>query len=379
MSVRRTEPLFSLADQLFNEVTVAQLATGVKQAHRKFDAKGFESEARARFPDLELKERISALVDGLEARLPQDFNRSLDILHRALPDPLDPSRKDDDFGEFIWGVPAEFVARHGVQPDRLEAALEFLREATKRFSSENAIRPFLANFPDETMRFVQSCANDDNYHVRRLASEGIRPLLPWARKVVMPTNAILDVLHQLHADNARYVTRSVANNLNDLSKADPQLVLEALADWHGLKRQEEEELSWMTRHALRTLLNQGHADALEFLGYPSKPAFSLSGVSVPEIVQVGDSLTWQGKLTSRANQNLKIGLCVYFRRADGSHSEKLFAVADARLDKGEKLLIEKSIAFKPLSTRTLYPGTQHIELVVNGARRGKQSFELRNN
>lgn len=376
MGVKRTEPLFSLADQLFNESSVFVLSSGIKKAYRQFDAKGFQAEALDQFPRLELKERISALVDGLQVRLPADFDRALDILLRALPEPLDASLQDDDFGEFIWVVPGEYVARHGVQPGRVEASLAFLKEATKRFSSENAIRPFLADSPDETMQFVRECAEDENYHVRRLASEGIRPLLPWARKVVMPGEAIIEILDRLHADSTRYVTRSVANNLNDLSKSDPDLVLEALDRWRRMARQKQEELEWMTRHGLRTLLKQGHGASLEFLGYPARPDFSLSSVSLPSAIQVGGRLQWRGRITSKVKQNLKIGLSVYFLKADGSHSQKLFTVADRAAAKGEKIDIDKAIVFRPMSTRTLYPGTHHVELVVNGVRRCKKSFEL---
>ena len=97
-----------------------------------------------------------------------------------MPEPLDPTRTDGDFGEFIWVVPGEYVARYGCAREHLDVALAFLRESTQRFSAENAIRPFLAAFPDETLAFVRACSGDANYHVRRLASEGTRPFLPWA-------------------------------------------------------------------------------------------------------------------------------------------------------------------------------------------------------
>lgn len=376
-SIKRTVPLFSLADQLFNEQTVSKLSKSLKKAHRSFDEAGYRTDVLQQFPDLELKERISALVDGLESRLPDNFVKAVQILEKTLPPPLNPELTDDDFGEFVWCVPAEYVARHGVSGERLETSLAFLREATKRFSGENAIRPFLAEYPEETMTFIWSCTTDDNYHVRRLASEGIRPLLPWARKVVLPTETILDVLTSLHADNTRYVTRSVANNVNDLSKSDPDLVLDTLGQWRKQSTQSSDELEWMIRHGLRTMVKQGHPQALEFLGYPSKPVFSVSKVSVSDVVQVGDSLLWRGELTSRANQSLKIGLQMHFLRADGSHSTKLFAVADRSMEKGESLLIEKSIGMKPLSTRTLYTGIHHVELVVNGVHRTKKSFDLK--
>jgi len=243
MSIKRTKPLFSLADQLFNEGSVAKLSQGVKKAHRGFDAKGFNAEVLGRFPELELKQRIAAMVDALETHLPDDFGKAVELLLVALPESLNPNLTDDDFGEFIWGVPAEYVARHGVADDRLEISLPFLREATMRFTSENAIRPFLKTYPEETIAFVHDCASDEKYHVRRLASEGIRPLLPWAPKVVLPTETILGVLDRLHADTTRYVTRSVANNLNDLSKSDPDLVLARLDNWAGVQEQDEKELS----------------------------------------------------------------------------------------------------------------------------------------
>lgn len=376
LSIKRTKPLFSLADQLFNEESVARLSQGLKKSHRRFDAKGFEAEVLRQFPDLELKQRIAAMVNALEQRLPDDFSKAVGVLQKALPEPLDPNLNDDDFGEFIWGVPAEYVARHGVTEDRLEISLPFLREVTMRFTAENAIRPFLKTYPEQTLAFVHECAAHDNYHVRRLASEGIRPLLPWAPKVVLPAEMILEVLDRLHADTTRYVTRSVANNLNDLSKSDPELVLARLHNWASARKQKGKELNWMTRHALRTLLKKGHAEALEFVGYPSAPEFWVSKVKVTESVTIGEKLRWQGVLTSRADQKLRIGLDIHFRKSDGSHSPKLFAVADVAMARGERLDIDKSIAFKPLSTRTLYPGVHHVALKVNGIERARKSFNL---
>jgi len=132
----------------------------------------------------------------------------------------------------------------------------------------------------------------------------------------------------------------------------------------------------MTRHGLRTLLKQGHPEALEFIGYPSKPQFSVSKVKVSESVAIGDKLRWQGVLTSKADQKLRIGLNVHFRKSDGNHSTKLFAVADVTMRKGEQLDIDKSIAFKPLSKRTLYPGLHHVALQVNGVERSRKPFNL---
>ena len=373
----KAETSFSLADQLFNAESVGTLAGAVSNAWSKFNSAAFKEESLAAFPDLELKQRINHMVECLDVQLPDDFEQAVTILAAALPAPLDPQLSDDDFGQFIWSVPAEWVAQNGCTEERLDRSLEFLKQATMRFTAENAIRPFLASYPEQSMRFVRDCATDPNYHVRRLASEGIRPYLPWAQRVLLPTDSVVEVLSTLHADSTRYVTRSVANTLNDLSRDDPELVLRTLKRWHRSSRQAQEELDWMTRHALRTLVKADHKAALEMLGYPAEPKFSLTGVAASDTVAIGDALHWRGTLKSKAQQKLKVALRVHFLKASGEHSVKVFAVKD--LDAGnESFVLEKKISFKPITTRTLYLGTHHVELVVNGKTRGKRSFELIN-
>ena len=371
----RAEPSYSLADQLFNAETVGTFAEAVANAWPKFDQAQFTQASLAAFPDLELKARIRHLVDRLDEQLPEDFDQAVDILEAALPAPLDPTRTDDDFGHFIWSVPSDWVALNGCNEARLARSLAFLQEATMRFSVESAIRPFLAEYPTQTMQFVRRCATDSNYHVRRLASEGIRPYLPWAQRVRLPVDSVIETLTLLHADPTRYVTRSVANTLNDLSRDHPDLVIDALKAWHALARQDEAELDWMTRHALRTLVKADNPHALEMLGYPANPNFSLSEISVSDTVAIGEALHWRGTLRSKAQQNLKIALRVHFLKASGDHTVKVFAVKDLDAAK-ESFVIEKKIPFKPITTRTLYLGTHYVELVVNGKIRGKRAFQL---
>ena len=371
----RADTSFSLADQLFNAESVKVLTNALAKSWRAFDKQKFTKASLAAFPELELKERISHMVDLLDRQLPDNYERAVAILEGALPAPLDPARSDDDFGHFIWSVPAAWVARNGCTEERLDRSLEFLKASTMRFTVENAIRPFLAAYPEQTMRFVQGCATDSNYHVRRLASEGIRPYLPWAQRVRIPTDRVIEILSILHADPTRYVTRSVANTLNDLSRDDPELVLKTVKRWRKASKQKHDELDWMTRHALRTLVKADHKQALELLGYPSEPKFSLSNVTVNHSVAIGTRLHWQGTINSKTPQNLKLALRMYFLKANGDYSTKVFALKELTAAKGS-LRLEKTLSFKPITTRTLYLGTHHIELVVNGKARGKRSFEL---
>lgn len=373
MAIKATAS-FSLKDALFNPDSVRRLSLGIAQGLPAFNAEAFEQQVLQKFPELELKARINWMVTVLEAHLPADFATAVSILAAALPAPLDPAKTDDDFGEFIWSVPAEYVARHGCTTARLALSLAFLRESTQRFSAENAIRPFLKHFSQETLEFVQSCTTDQNYHVRRLASEGIRPFLPWAERVNLPVENILTVLQQLFADRTRYVTRSVANTINDISKIDPTRTVQVLQQWR--LQQPSAETEWVIRHALRTLVKKDHAGALELLGYPTTPAFRVSGIRIPAEVRVGESIAYQCRLHSDAAQVLRVALRVYYQKANGTLAPRVFAVRDLDTAAGQTLTINKSISFKAITTRSLHPGKHQVELVVNGVARGRKDFVL---
>lgn len=370
------EKSFSLKDRLFNAETVGNLVSGLQRADKKFAGKAFSKSVLQRLPELELKACIECMADTLVEYLPQSYDKAVATLLRALPPALDPELQDDDFGHFIWAVPSEFAARQGCSEEHLETSFRLLHAATQRFSAEFAIRPFLQAFPDETYGFLQRCAVDDHYHVRRLASEGIRPYLPWGLRVVLPVDQVLQMLDLLHADQTRFVTRSVANTLNDLSRNHPEDVLRVLARWNEVDAQQAGELEWMTRHALRGLVKADNPEALAMLGYPPKPKFKLADVVCADTVAVGGALNWQGTLISGARQKLKILLRVHFLKANGTHAPKVFALKDIQLTKGETVDLAKRLAFKPMTTRTLYPGEHHIELVVNGAVAAKRRFEL---
>ncbi len=177
---------FSLKDHLFNGDTVGRLAAEYAAAVPGFDAARFEAEALAGFPDRELMARLEWMADCLEPQLAMDFPAMADQLEAAMPAPLDPALRDDDFGHFIHALPGILAVRHGLEAHR-DRALDLLYAATQRFSMEFYIRPFLNRWPDETLARLAIWARDDNYHVRRLVSEGTRPRLPWARAVRLET------------------------------------------------------------------------------------------------------------------------------------------------------------------------------------------------
>jgi 3-methyladenine DNA glycosylase AlkC len=286
----KAQTTFSLKDQLINADKVDYLASLIEGAYPAFRSQTFRTSATSAFPALELKERIAHITATLRTCLPPNYRDALAILLDALPPDLDTTRTDGDYGDFIFAPLSLFVATYGCTAEHLDVSLEALRSITKRFSAEDGVRYFLNAFPTQTLAFLHECAHDVNYHVRRMASEGSRPLLPWGQRVSIDYHAPLPILDMLFTDRTRYVTRSVANHLNDIAKLDPDLVIETLKRWRDSNRQTPAEMLFITKHALRTLVKRGHAEALGLIGFGGEPDFQIIelATSTPR-VRVGDS------------------------------------------------------------------------------------------
>lgn len=254
-----------LKDLLFSREKVELIAREIGMVDSAFRGAEFVANVVARFPELELMARVSWIATCLEGHLPRDFRRAAGVLVLSLPAPADPTRSDGDFGDFIYAPYAEYIARHGRTAEHLELSLTALREITTRFSAEFAIRPFLDAFPDEVLASLLAWTEDEHYHVRRLCSEGTRPRLPWARNLTLPREVGIPLLDRLFSDPTRYVTRSVANHVNDISKKDPELALDTLERWRRSGRQRPREMRYMIRHAARTLVRADHPRALDLI------------------------------------------------------------------------------------------------------------------
>ncbi|MFG6094171.1 DNA alkylation repair protein [Leptothoe sp. ISB3NOV94-8A] len=368
---------FSLKDQLFNSDKVEYLATLMVQAFPDFAQEKFHQDVVKAFPKLELKERIAHISTCLHRYLPDDYGESLVIILKSLPSELDPTKTDDDFGDFIFAPFSLYVALHGCSSEYLDVSLSGLKEITKRFSAEYAIRYFINAFPDETLGFLSDCADDDNYHVRRWASEGTRPKLPWAQKLTIDYQKPLPILESLYADKTRYVTRSVANHLNDISKVDPNLVIDLLKSWIKSKRQTEKEISFITKHALRTLTKQGHKDALKLIGFGSKPDITITNfsTSTPQ-VKVGDAFEFSFDIRAHKSQKLLVDYLMYFANDGKKRTQKVFKIKQVDLKKGEVVALKKKHPMRLMTTRRLMLGEHQIILQVNGQACGSLTFEL---
>jgi 3-methyladenine DNA glycosylase AlkC len=368
----KAEPSFSLKDQLFNREKVTYLGALLKKSWSRFPNAHFEKSVLKALASLELKERIHKITDVLEEVLPPAYPKALEIIIDALPPPCNPNLKDDDFGDFIFEPLNQYVARRGLTKEHVHRSLRALRILTQRFSAEFAIRPFLRSYEEETLHAVKLWSQDPHYHVRRLASEGIRPNLPWGERVLIDPKKIVDILDLLHRDSTRYVTRSVANNLNDISKYDPSLVCATLKRWNKAQKQTVTELSFITKHALRTLTKLGNTNALEIQGIESQGIPRVVSQHIPKRVKIGESACFEFELFPRESGRFLIDFILQYPGG----KEKVFKGKCLQLANNNSTTITKKIPFKPMTTRALTEGLHTIQLQINGTRGQKFPFKL---
>ncbi|MCT4559371.1 MAG: hypothetical protein N4A61_15080 [Pelagimonas sp.] len=363
---------FSLSDQLFNADSIGGLAAEYAVLPG-FDPDRFTQETLAGFDGRGLLERLDWIADCVQTQLPPAFPAMAEALEAAMPPRLDPTLKDDDFGRFIHAVPGILAVRHGLETHR-ERALDLLHQATQRFSMEFYIRPFLNRWPEETLARLDDWCDDPNYHVRRLVSEGTRPKLPWAKNITLAPEVPLRFLERLHADQARFVTRSVANHMNDLSKIIPDEVVRRLADWRGQGRQDAKEMGWLTRHALRTAVKRGERGALDLLGYRAGQV--TAQVSVPGQVRIGEALEITVNVQSDKDLPVMVDYRLRFARPKGT-AEKVFKLKATKARAGQPLVLKKAHKLKgDATTFRLYPGAHGITVQVNGVDVAEAAFDL---
>ena len=366
---------FSLKDHLFNEEKVAYLSDLLAGGIPGFDGAAFRVAVMSQMPDLELKERIAHIADVMGRMLHGNFEKAAAQIRACLPPPLDPTLGDDDFGDFIIAPFGRFVEERGL--DHYETSMSLLREITMRFSTEGSVRPFINRNPERSLRLFRQWATDANYHVRRLVSEGTRPTLPWSPRIVLGVADPIPLLDVLHADPTRYVTRSVANHLNDVSKIDRVLTLLTLERWRDQGRQEPDELAWMSRHALRTLVKRGDPSAMAFLGYSPEPAVTASLVDLTSIVTPGEALEFAVELSASAREAVMVDYTIEFVKMGGGTSPKVFKLKKAELAEGQTTTLEKRHRLRAdATTYTLYPGTHRLTVTVNGRPMATGTFEL---
>ena len=332
-----------------------------------FDRASFLRAALDGLDALSIMERVRHIADALHMALPRDYAAALVII-RAMAPHL-------DHGFQAMAV-TEYVARYGL--DAFDLSMEALADLTLFGSAEFAIRPFLAADTPRALATMMRWTASEDEHVRRLASEGARPRLPWAARVAAlkddPTLAA-PILEALRADPALYVRKSVANHLNDIAKDRPDWLLARLAEWP----QDDAHTVWIIRHALRTLIKKGDPAALALIGVGHGAAVSVRDFGVsPATLRLGDRIAITASLVSQSSdeQRLVVDYRIHYARAGGKISAKVFKWKGLTLAAGDTVSLAIRQIIRDFSTRKHHPGRHEVELIVNGQVVATSVFEL---
>lgn len=368
-----------MAEQLkhfFNDEVVRAIAGDLARAHPPFAERAFVAACLDGLAALELTARGWHIAEVMRAHLPHPFPAAAEILVASLGPEL---AHAESFGmaPFRYLPHVFFVQKYGL--DDFEPAMRAQYELTKRFSAESSIRAFLVRHPEATYARLVQWASDDSVHVRRLVSEGTRPRLPWAphlRAFQADPRPVIALIERLKDDPELYVRRSVANNLNDIAKDHPDLAVEVCRRWlDGASPQRE----WVVRHALRSLVKQGHRGALAALGADAKPSIRIGDVHLdPPRVRLGGKLRFSFTLTStgKRDQELLVDYAVHFVKANGQIRPKVFKLRKLTLEPTARVELGGTVSFADLTTRRHYPGRHRIEVLVNGIAHPLADFEV---
>jgi 3-methyladenine DNA glycosylase AlkC len=363
----------------FSHEVITQIGAIFSRADRAFDEGEYQRIACSNLETLELKGRVLQIMDALDATLPADFDAFADRVLASLHASEDTSSEGISFdGSGVCGFAAwpvtDLVTRRGI--DVPEKALPVLKEATKRFTAEFAIRRFLIEHQNYTLSVLNGWVEDPNRHVRRLVSEGTRPRLPWGLRLqdfVVDPAPIMPFLEALRDDREDYVRRSVANSINDIAKDHPDRVGKLAGHWLKGASAERERL---VRHACRTLIKAGHKETLKAFGYIGEGAVDCTLRLSTPVVAYGDSLEFEIELSGEfEGRAVMLDYAIHFVKANGGRAPKVFKWKDVA-SAGRTLAASKRHAIKPITTRRYYPGEHLVEIWVNGVSVASAPFTL---
>lgn len=352
-----------LLKDLFDLALLQRLATAVQQQHPRFAADSFVASLwDPTYAELSLKQRVRRIASTLYQQLDLPFADCCELLKPVSAD--------------VRGLPGfifpDIVEQFGL--DDFATSMQALAHFTCYSTAEFAIRPFLQRYPEQSLQQLRHWAESDNVHLRRLASEGCRPRLPWGQKLpqfIADPRPLLPLLHCLKQDPEDYVRRSVANNLNDISKDHPELVLQLAQQWHGQHRHTD----WILKHALRGLLKQRHSQALQLFGCNVRALDAVLTLARQQL-HYGEVLQFSAQLQLHDGPSpLRVEYAIDFASKNGSKRHKVFQWLQREAGPGT-LELQKSYRFSDLTTRKHYGGVHQLHLIVNGSIIVSATFDL---
>ncbi len=356
-----------LKDRFFTDESVRAFAKTIKKHHARFDEKKFYRLVfDDTFKDMELMQMARHATERLAQLLPKSHKKAVPILVKAAPEVK-------GFESFCLPT---YVELYGL--DDWESSLPALAVFTKYSSSEFSIRPYIKQDAARAMAFMEELASDHDEKVRRFASEGCRPRLPWA--MALPAfkkdpSPILPILEKLKDDDSEFVQKSVANNLNDISKDHPELVLDICERWQRTSKSAD----WIIKRACRTMLKAGNKRAMLLFGFGNPTSLYIERLGLSKKrVKIGEKLRFSFVLNVETKKKCKVRLeyIVTFSKAGGKTSKKIFQLIEKSYAPG-RYELTRHHSFVDMSTRKHHPGEHRISIVVNGVEKVDARFTLR--
>jgi 3-methyladenine DNA glycosylase AlkC len=336
----------------------------------RFDRRRFLALTLEGLDERELMDRLRQTAVAIEAALPGTYPQKLDTVVALAPRVAH---------SFVGIALCDFVARFGLGD--FERSLDALRQLTRHGSAEFAVRPFLVQDLKRTLAIMRRWAADEDEHVRRLASEGSRPRLPWGLRLgalVRDPSPTAPILEALKNDPSLYVRKSVANHLNDISKDHPEAVLTRLERWDCTKP----GTAWVVRHALRTLVKRGQPRALALLGADAGAADQVEvtrfSVARSRLV-LGETLELEACFRTKGagGARLVVDYVIHYVKANRATSAKVFKWRLLTAQPGQIVRLKKTQVIRDFTTRRHHPGRHRVELQINGRRLAETQFTLR--
>ncbi|MCP1109737.1 DNA alkylation repair protein [Ohessyouella blattaphilus] len=360
-----------MKDRYYNSNTIQELALRVKAVCPAFPADDFAHDIMDEtWVALELKARMRRITVNLGKHLPPDYEQALGILDKVIADyPVGIV----DSGLLYF---PDFVEVYGQDECHWDLSMAALERYTSYSTAEFAVRPFIINQEEKMMAQMADWAGHNNEHVRRLASEGCRPALPWGQALnsfKKDPSPVLRILETLKADPSLYVRKSVANNLNDISKTHSDLIAELAKDWFGKSKHTD----WIVKHGCRTLLKKGNRDVLSIFGFADADCVRVDDFTLgAKSVCIGEDITFSFKIEAKRETKVRLEYGIDYVKANGTRSRKIFKISEPSLKNNDKKHYTKTHSFADVSSRKHYPGTHSLMLIVNGAEQGTLDFEV---
>lgn len=361
-------------DVFFKVEFINEFSAALATALPKFNAKKFQQQVfDNEWKNKELKQRVSHIVSVLKDTLPDDYPQALSVILKATQHLKSQKIKEVSFGYVCL---PEYIQVYGLE--HYKESIAAIEEITQFVTCEFAVRPFIVKYGDKMMKQMLRWSKHKNAKVRRLSSEGCRPRLPWA--MALPDfkkdpSPILPILENLKTDKDIWVQKTVANNLNDISKDNPELAIKIFKRWVG----ECKETDWVVKHAARTLLKQGNAGVMAIFGLKMDKAIEVSNFKIEtHKVKMGGDVHFSFTLSNNSKKEklIRVEYAMYYLRANGTHSKKVFKISEKNYLPQSNTYVERRQSFKAITTRVYYAGVQKLSVIINGHELTTGEFKL---